>query len=188
MLLYALQFCYWFLPKTGCLCLFLLCFIVICLFLLFAILFLSLSVSFQSVRVFLSLHNMLCFDQSIKLIVRCLLSSELSFLYHHAYLPQMLNHMGYVRDTLTFTTCTKRHKMFVCCQHNFRKFTFLVSETRLDSCLGDESLCISYYIIRRDAEHRGQTGTGLYSTKALYTSLSGEPVSSPRGWNVCGLR
>ena len=38
-----------------------------------------------------------------------------------------------------------------------------LSKTRLDSSLGDELLSIpNYTIIRRDAAHRGQTGTGLY--------------------------
>ena len=41
-------------------------------------------------------------------------------------------------------------------------------ETRLDSCVGDESLSIpSYTILWRDAARRGQTGMGLYVHKSI---------------------
>ena len=43
-----------------------------------------------------------------------------------------------------------------------------LSETRLNSCVGDESLSISNdTIFPRDAAHRGQTGMGLYVHKIL---------------------
>ena len=43
-----------------------------------------------------------------------------------------------------------------------------LSETRLNSCVGDESLSISNYtIFRRDAAHRGQTGMGLYVHRSI---------------------
>ncbi|WP_419623937.1 endonuclease/exonuclease/phosphatase family protein, partial [Thiolapillus sp.] len=43
-----------------------------------------------------------------------------------------------------------------------------LSETRLNSCVGDESLLIpNYTIFRRDAAHRGQTGMGLYVHKSI---------------------
>ena len=42
-----------------------------------------------------------------------------------------------------------------------------LSETRLNSCVGDESLSIpNYTIFWRDAAHRGQTGMGLYVHKS----------------------
>ena len=53
-----------------------------------------------------------------------------------------------------------------------------LSETRHNSCVGDESLTI----FRRDAAHRGQTGLGQYVHKGIYTPLSGELTLSLRGW------